>query len=189
MKIKKTIFVCAFILSLGALVFVSCDKDNNVTSVDKVTTGNNQTKVASSYFKFNVTNGVKTTTYAGTTMCLGNAGICFVEYAHIQMDDPWNYVPKGDVGVFAAVQLRPNNVLRTIVHYGYASSEEKEAWEELIKEGEVPVSNGAWIDDPEIAKNWNLNGVIELVEGSYEIIDYDSNSDYLIIDIPFIYQK
>ena len=74
-------------------------------------------------------------------------------------------------------------------HPSPASSEEKEAWEELIKEGKVPVSNGAWIDDPEIAKNWNLNGVIELVEGSYEIIDYDSNSDYLIIDIPFIYQK
>lgn len=189
MNIKKTALVGALILTIGVMAFVACDKENNTASVDKVTTTYNQTKVASPYSIFNVTKGIKTTTYAGPVICLGNAGICFMEYEHILTDEPWNYIPKGNEGIFAAVQLRPNNVLRTIVHYGYASSEEKSAWEDLIKDGEVPVSEGAWIDDPEIIKNWNLNGAIELVDGSYEVIDYDTNSDYIIIDIPFVYQK
>lgn len=188
MNIKKTALISALIFSFGAIAFVACDKENNTTPAEVVSTENNGAKVASPYQIFNITKGIKVMTYAGYPMCVGN-GICFMEFEHMQTYDPWNFIPKNISGTYAAVQLQPKDVLRTIIHYELASSEEQNAWEKMIEDGEVQVSEGAWIDDPDIIKKWNLDGTIELVDGNYEILDYNTDKNYLVVDIPFVYQK
>lgn len=184
-KIRLAIAATA-ILTVGTVMFISCNKEDELkvnsksstTIIEEKATGNPEIVIVE------IKSGKKIDNpYGSGKICSGTRGTCVLFFGGLFTIDPMSFTPS-EACSYATLEIN-DNTLKMTVYFGNATKEEQSAMLKDIEKGYYSISEDVSIEHEDLLKHWNMTNPIILTPGKYKIEDYDLKKSTISLTIPY----